>query len=220
VTMLFANALVPRARGRTKKLRERGPGLRSLGNERCLMFRFIAFLRAINVGGGRTVKMQSLRQIFESLGFFNVATFIASGNVVFETTTKRTETLERMIEKALKEALGYEVRTFVRGEDELAKIDNYRPFPGSKFDETWQSNIIFLADNLNTKLKQNVKALRTKTDAFEVHGREVYWRRRRKQNGALFSTVPLEKILGPAFTVRGANTIKRIVSEYRPSKMR
>ena len=184
------------------------------------MFRFIAFLRAINVGGGRTVKMQSLRQIFESLGFFNVATFIASGNVVFETTTKRTETLERMIEKALKEALGYEVRTFVRGEDELAKIDNYRPFPGSKFDETWQSNIIFLADNLNTKLKQNVKALRTKTDAFEVHGREVYWRRRRKQNGALSSTVPLEKILGPAFTVRGANTIKRIVSEYRPSKMR
>jgi uncharacterized protein (DUF1697 family) len=220
VTMLFANVLVPRARGRTKKLRERGPRLRSLGNERCLMFRFIAFLRAINVGGGRTVKMQSLRQIFESLGFFNVATFIASGNVVFETTTKRTETLERMIEKALKEALGYEVRTFVRGEDELAKIANHRPFPGSKFDETWQSNIIFLADNLNTKLKQNIRALRTKTDAFEVHGREIYWRRRRKQNGALFSTVPLEKILGPAFTVRGANTIKRIVSKYRPSKMR
>jgi len=220
VTMLFANVLVPRARGRTKKLRERGPRLRSLGNERYLMFRFIAFLRAINVGGGRTVKMQSLRQIFESLGFFNVPTFIASGNVVFETTTKRTETLERIIEKALKEALGYEVRTFVRGEDELAKIANYRPFPGSKFDETWQSNIIFLADNLNTKLKQNIRALRTKTDAFEVHGRELYWRRRRKQNGALFSTVPLEKILGPAFTVRGANTIKRIVSKYRPSKMR
>ena len=218
--MLFANALVPRARGRTKKLRKRGPRLRSLGNERDLMFRFIAFLRAINVGGGRTVKMQSLRQIFESLGFFNVATFIASGNVVFETTTKRTETLERKIEKALKEALGYEVRTFVRGEDELAKIANYRPFLGSKFDETWQSNIIFLADNLNNKLKRGMYALRTKTDEFEVHGREVYWRRRRKQNGALFSTVPLEKILGPAFTVRGANTIKRIVSKYCPSKIR
>jgi uncharacterized protein (DUF1697 family) len=220
VTMLFANALVPRARGRTKKLRKRGPRLRSLGNERDLMFRFIAFLRAINVGGGRTVEMQSLRQIFESLGFFNVATFIASGNVVFETTTKRTKTLERKIEKALKEALGYEVRTFVRGEDELAKIANHRPFPGSKFDETWQSNIIFLADNLNNKLKQNIKALRTKTDEFDVHGRQVYWRRRRKRNGALFSTVPLEKILGPALTVRGAKTIKRIVSKCRPSKMR
>jgi uncharacterized protein (DUF1697 family) len=183
------------------------------------MFRFIAFLRAINVGGGRTVKMQSLRQVFEALGFSRVATFIASGNVVFETTTKKTKTLERKIERALKEALGYEVRTFVRGEAELAKIANYRPFPRSKFDETWNSNIIFLADNLSEKLERNLNALGTLTDAFEVHGREIYWRRRRKQNGALFSTVPLEKILGPAFTVRGANTIKKIVSKYCSSKI-
>ena len=183
------------------------------------MLRFIAFLRAINVGGGRTVKMQSLRQVFESLGFSRVATFIASGNVVFETTTKKTRTLERKIERALKAALGYEVRTFVRGEAELAKIVNHRPFPQSKFDESWQSNIILLAANLNEKLKQRVHALGTNTDAFEVHGREIYWLRRRKPNGALFSTVPLEKILGPAFTVRGANTIKRILSKYCSSKI-
>lgn len=105
------------------------------------MFRFIAFLRAINVGGGRTVKMQFLRQVFESLGFSKVATFIVSGNVVFETTTKKTMALERKIERALKKALGYEVRTFVRKEAELAKIANYRPFPRSKFDETGQCNI-------------------------------------------------------------------------------
>jgi uncharacterized protein (DUF1697 family) len=183
------------------------------------MFRFVAFLRAINVGGGRNVTMQSLRRVFESLGFSRVATFIASGNVVFETTTKKTKTLERKIERALKEALGYEVRTFVRGEAELAEIANYRPFPWSKFDETWHSNIIFLADSLNEKLKQSVDALRTNTDAFEVHRQEIYWWRRRKQNGALFSTVPLEKILGPAFTVRGTNTIKRIVSKYCSSKI-
>src|SRR5215831_15291056 len=182
------------------------------------MLRFIAFLRAINVGGGRTVKMQPLRQVFESLGFSRVTTFIASGNVVFETTTKKTRTLERKIERALKAALGYEVRTFVRGEAELAKIANYRPFPQSKFDETWQSNIIFLADNLTEKLKQNVEALQTKTDVFEVHGREIYWQRRRKQKKGLFSTVPLEKILGPAFTVRGTNTIKEIASKCCPSK--
>ena len=134
---------------------------RSRGNQRFVMFRFVAFLRAINVGGGRTVKMQYLCQVFESLGFSNVATFIASGNVVFETTTKETKALERRIEKALKTALGYEVRTFVRGEAELAKIAGYRPFPRSKFDETWHSNIIFLADNLNEKLKQSVNALGT-----------------------------------------------------------
>jgi len=170
--------------------------------------RFFAFLRAINIGRGRTVKMQSLRRVFESLAFCRVATFIASGNVIFETTTKRTKALEGKIEKALQKALGYEVRAFVRG------VAKYRPFPQSKFDDTWQMNIIFLADNLNQKVKQSVEALRTNMDAFEVHGREIYWLRRRKQNGGLFSTVPLEKILGRAFTVRGADTIKKIASKW------
>ena len=72
---------------------------------------------------------------------------------------------------------------------------------------------------MNDKLKQKVNAVGTDTDAFDVHGREIYWRRRRKQNGTLFSTVPLEKILGTAFTVRGTHTIKRIVSKYCSSKI-
>ena len=55
------------------------------------MPRYITFLRAINVGG-HTVKMDRLREIFESLGFANVETFIASGNVVFE---RRRETRPR-----------------------------------------------------------------------------------------------------------------------------
>jgi uncharacterized protein (DUF1697 family) len=181
--------------------------------------RFFAFLRAINVGRGRTVKMQSLRRVFESLGFCRVATFIASGNVIFETTTKSTKALEKEIEKALQRALGYEVRTFVRGQSELAKIAHYRPFPQSKFDDTWQTNIIFLADNLNQKVKRDLEALRTNTDGFEVRGQQIYWRRRRKQKGGLFSTVALEKILGQAFTIRGADTIKRIASKYCPSEV-
>src|SRR5215472_9260592 len=183
------------------------------------MFRFFAFLRAINVGGGRTVKMQSLRRVFESLGFSKVETFIASGNVIFETMTQKTKTLESKIEKALHEALGYEVRTFIRGEAELTKIATYHPFPQSKLDTSWHCNIIFLADDLTPKLKRNVEALRTNTDAFEVRGREIYWLRRRKQNAAIFSTVPLEKILGRAFTVRGADTIKRIASKWCSSEI-
>jgi len=183
------------------------------------MFRFIAFLRAINAGRGRTVKMQFLRGVFQSLGFSKVTTFIASGNVMFETTTSKTKALERKIEKALHEALGYEVRTFIKRQAELTKIANCHPFPQSKLDARWHCNIIFLADNLTTTLRRDVKALRTDTDAFEVRGREIYWMRRRKQNGALFSTVPLEKILGRAFTVRGAYTIKRIASKWCSSEI-
>jgi uncharacterized protein (DUF1697 family) len=182
------------------------------------MFRFVAFLRAINVGGGRTVKMQALRQAFESLGFSGVTTFIASGNVIFETTTKNTRTLERRIEKRLRETLGYEVPTFIRTPAELSKIANYKPFRQSKPDAATSINIIFLVDRLNERFKQKIKELRTNTDAFAVHGREIYWLRRRKQNGGPFSTVPLEKTLGHPFTIRGADTIKRISSKYFSSK--
>jgi uncharacterized protein (DUF1697 family) len=184
----------------------------------CAMFTLIAFLRAINVGRGRTVKMQSLRQVFESLGFSRVATVIASGNVIFETTTKNTKMLERRIEKRRRDVLGYEVPTFIREEGELAKIANYRPFRQSRLDASASINIIFLADGLDQESKQRVRELRTNTDVFQVHGREIYWLRRRRQRGSPFSTVPLEKTLGRPFTIRGANTIKRIASKYCSSK--
>jgi Uncharacterized protein conserved in bacteria len=91
------------------------------------MPRHIAFLRAINVGG-HVVKMDRLRQIFESIGLASVETFIASGNVIFESRAG-APTLERKIETALRETLGYEVRTFLRSAAELLEVSRYRPFP-------------------------------------------------------------------------------------------
>jgi hypothetical protein len=52
--------------------------------------------------------------------------------------------------------------------------------------------------------------LRTDTDEFCVHGREIYWLRRKKQGGVGFSNVPLEETLDRSFTVRGAKTVKRM----------
>ena len=66
------------------------------------MSKYIAFLRAINVGG-HTVKMDVLRQLFESLGFANVETFIASGNVIFESKAGNVKALEKKIETCLQE---------------------------------------------------------------------------------------------------------------------
>ncbi|MDO8754830.1 MAG: DUF1697 domain-containing protein, partial [Anaerolineales bacterium] len=83
------------------------------------MSKHIAFLRAINVGG-HNVKMGHLRQLIESLGFSNVETFIASGNVIFEATAGNTKNLKKKIETCLHEALGYEVATFIRTDAELA----------------------------------------------------------------------------------------------------
>ena len=181
------------------------------------MSRFIAFLRAINVGG-HTVKMDHLRQLFESLGFSGVETFIASGNVVFQATSKNAKILERKIEIRLREALGYEVATFIRTDAELAAIANYKPFRQLDLDAAVALNIAFLADTLDDRSKQKLIALRTEIDDFHVHGREIYWLCRKKQSESTFSNAVLEKTLGVRSTLRGANTVKKIAAKYSPAK--
>ena len=91
------------------------------------MPRYITFLRAINVGG-HIVKMEYLETLFEELGFSNVETFIASGNVIFESSSKDTKALEQTIEKHLLEKLGYAVTTFIRTDLQVSEIASYKPF--------------------------------------------------------------------------------------------
>ena len=165
------------------------------------------------MGKGRVVKMDFLRQVFESLGFSEVQTFIASGNVVFETGAKTIEMLERKIEKKLREALGYDVATFIRTPAELKEIADFEPFRRSQMHGNAGINIIFLADAIDEESKRKVLALRTDTDEFRVRGREIYWLRRR-QPGKDFSTVPLEKALRRLFTVRGTNTVRKLVAKH------
>ncbi len=91
------------------------------------MARYVAFLRAVNVGG-RTVKMDELRALFTEVGLSEVESFIASGNVIFSTSAKATPALEQKIEARLLKALGYEVLVFVRTLTEVAAAAANEPF--------------------------------------------------------------------------------------------
>src|SRR5687768_17634428 len=92
------------------------------------MPKYVAFLRAINVGG-HTVKMDHLRSLFAALGFANVETFIASGNVIFDSPSKTPAALERKIEKHLFDSFGYKAATFIRTVNELTEVVSHQPFP-------------------------------------------------------------------------------------------
>lgn len=177
------------------------------------MPRYIAFLRAINVGG-HTVKMDVLRAHFEALGFANVETFIASGNVIFETPAKLTRVLEKKIEDRLRAALGYEVATFLRTEAELSAIAQYQPFAPALLQAAQALNVAFLAEALDAAAQQKVLALKTGIDEFHVNGREVYWLCKRKQSESKFSNVVLEKTVGRSATFRGMNTIQKMAAKY------
>lgn len=177
------------------------------------MSRYIAFLRAINAGPGRTVKMDSIRQVFEALRFSEVSTFLATGNVVFETPAKNTKTLESKITRKLRKALGYETAAFIRTDKQLVKIANYKPFRGAGKDAA-ELNILFLADTLDPKSRQKLLNLGTETDRFQVHGREIYWLRKKKPGKSTFATVSIDTVLKKPFTIRSAKAVRRLATKY------
>lgn len=178
------------------------------------MPKFIAFLRAINVGG-HVVKMDQLRQLFEALGFANVETFIASGNVIFDAKSKDTNALQQKIEKHLHQALGYEVTTFLRTLAELDQIANHRPFVESEMDRPGNTLYIgFIADTPAKAVAQKVEALTTDVDELKVAGREVYWLLHTAFSDSKLSGGILERTLGTKATFRNINTVRRILKKY------
>ena len=179
--------------------------------------RYVAFLRAINVGG-HVVKMDRLRQIFESLGFSNVESFLASGNVVFETQSKNAKALENKIETRLQEELGYEVVTFLRTDNELGEMASYQPFEQRDLEAAVSLNVVFLGDKLDEKSKKGLMALKTDLDDFHLNGREIYWLSRTRQSESPISNLVLTRALGVPSTIRGVNTIKRMAAKYPSPK--
>jgi uncharacterized protein (DUF1697 family) len=177
------------------------------------MSRLIAFLRAINVGG-HTVTMESLRRHFEALGFDDVETFIASGNVIFTSGGRNAGALERKIESRLHAALGFEVRTFVRTDAEVRTIARYQPFAPSEVQSAGAFCVGFLGAPLDPPAKRMLLALQTEDDTLHAHGREVYWLCRTKQSESKFSNALLEKTLNVRATFRGVNTVRKLAEKY------
>jgi uncharacterized protein (DUF1697 family) len=180
------------------------------------MERQIAFLRAINVGG-HIVKMERLRAIFESLGLANVETFIASGNVVFAPARGKVAVLERKIEEHLQKELGYDVKTFVRTNAELAEIAEHRPpFDAARETPATRLFIGFLPAEPSREAEAKLLGAASETDEFHLHGREIYWHCHVPANESKFYGAKLEKTLGMATTLRNVNTVRRLLAKYPP----
>ena len=173
------------------------------------MTRYVAFLRAINVGG-RVVTMDRLRAVFVDLGFREVSTFIASGNVVFDARAAAVPALERRIERALEEALGYEVATFLRTPGEVTAVARYRPFDPAVMARATGLYVGFLAEPPGAEGLKALAALRAPTDRFHVHGRELYWLREGKPGESKIENGILERTVKARATFRGINTVVRL----------
>ena len=171
---------------------------------------YIAFLKGINVGG-HTVKMERLRVLIGELGYEEVVTYIASGNVIFSSHERNAGELERSIASHLESVLGYAVPTFIRSTAELESIAELRPFTG---EEEGSLYIAFLPDAPSKTEAGLIESASTETDRFRVVGRELYWYCRTRFSDSPFSGPKLEKLVGRTITVRNSTTIRKLADRY------
>ncbi|HET8565153.1 MAG TPA: DUF1697 domain-containing protein [Solirubrobacterales bacterium] len=179
------------------------------------MSRYVAFLRGMNLGG-RRIKNEELRRHFEEMGFDEVATFRASGNVIFAGSGREAESkLARRVEAELDERLGYDVPVFLRSIEEVAAIAAREPFdPRQVAKSQGKLQVSLLMEKPTAAAKKKVLALAGDEDLLALEGRELYWL---PSGGLLESELDLKaiaRLLGTD-TRRTMGTIEQIAAKYR-----
>ncbi|MGH2712014.1 MAG: DUF1697 domain-containing protein [Actinomycetota bacterium] len=131
------------------------------------MARYVALLRGINVGGKNQIRMADLKACFGDLGFENVATYIASGNVLFDSGERSSTKLTKNIEEALTKTFRYEATVVVRSKAQLRKVVEEAPKGYGSQPSRYRSDVLFLMPPLTSAA--TIKSIPTKEGVDQVH---------------------------------------------------
>ena len=177
---------------------------------RLFMTRYVAFLRAVNVGG-RVVKMEELKRLFAMPGIKNIATYIQSGNVIFDSAAGKNALKEKIEKKLLKE-LHYEVQVFLKTFDDLGAIISSNPYTEKELagHDLHVSMLSGTPDNEGLAFVQNFIA---PLEQIRVSGAEAYILVPSKSFGnSKLDKVNLERKLKVSSTTRNWNTMNKILA--------
>ena len=170
------------------------------------MTRYVAFLRAINTPG-RQVKMERLKTAFASMALTNLDTFIASGNVIFDTVAPpRADEIEAVLEAEL----DFATPVYLRTADEVIAVADLRPFG----DSDGQVEVSFLEALPDPGAVEELLATVSGTDQLAVVGSEVFWLLAGPRDESAHKESTVVKILGMPTTRRSIRTVRRIADKY------
>jgi uncharacterized protein (DUF1697 family) len=177
------------------------------------MNRYVAFLRGMNLGG-RRITNDDLRSHFFALGCEDVATFRASGNVIFAADDEPSAKLIARLEDGLVGALGYEVPVFLRSAKELLAIAAREPFEAKALEASaGKLQIALLTKKPTAEARERALAHSTEADRLAVEGRELYWLPQGRMSDSELDLKALAGILG-SMTIRTKGTIDQIAAKH------
>ena len=175
------------------------------------MIKYVAFLRGINVGGHKLIKMEELSRIFTSLGCKNVKTYIQSGNVIFETSASDSKALTKKIEKELLDIFGYEATVFLRTMAEVEDMLDQNPFKKFKSSAKVKMYVTFLSRIPDKKPKLPLVSAKDGLEIFSIKNCEAFLLSQMVKGRFGFPNNFIEKEVGVPATTRNWNTVNKII---------
>ena len=174
------------------------------------MTRYVALLRAVNVGG-RVAKMTAVKAAFEELGHTDVVTYIQSGNVVFAADQMAGDELRATIEAKLEQMLGYRTEVFVLGRSDLEEAAANNPFEPAKRDGELICHLMFLSAEPEPGRVEELMKLQGDEYRFAVRGKVFYFCYDRANAGPNRRNLNFEKILGVTGTTRTWKVVDKLI---------
>ena len=138
------------------------------------MNQYIAFLRGINVGGKRLIKMQDLIKLFASLNYDSIRTYLQSGNVVFKSKETDLLALLSTLENAIFEYFKFEVKVILRRTSDLKVLLESNPYLLENDMDTSNFYVTFLETIPDSFLVKNLNLDFRIPDTFKIIGKEVF----------------------------------------------
>lgn len=173
--------------------------------------KYIALLRGINVGGNNKVSMPQLKKAFEALGFENVATYINSGNVIFDSAETDATKLVENCEQAIRNDFRFQVVCAVIAASDLHDAVEHAPAWWGKDDQDKHNALFVIAPTTPAQVMAAVGEAKPEYEKVAQHGPVIFWTAPLET----FSRTRYSKIVATSayksVTIRNANTTRKLV---------
>lgn len=174
------------------------------------MSMFVSLFRGINVGGNRIVPMKDLKELYASLDFKDVVTYIQSGNVVCSGNDTDMALISQRIEESFAAKFGFHSNVIVRAAAEIQEIIEHNPFQDQPEKESKRLLVLFLATQPASTALEDIHQAYTGPEELFLIGRELYIYYPDGMGRSKLSHTLLEKKLKTAGTGRNWNTVLQL----------
>jgi uncharacterized protein (DUF1697 family) len=175
---------------------------------------YVSLLRAVNVGGSSRIKMADLQRSYEALGFTDVRTLLASGNVVFRSGIEDRARLAKAIVQQLERELALQIEVIVRTLAEIASIVERGPVLSPRADPS-KLLVMFLASVPEARAQKELQQWHKGPEMLEMRGPEIYLYYPEGVGRSKLSAAVIENKLEVAGTARNWNTLEKLLAAGR-----